>query len=151
MGNLKIIKMFSIEFFTRFFVCSTMSVFVIPREFDTLPIEGHNRMTLGRDHAYDGMATIGEQYIVTIFQGINFSTCVRNCLSHSPDCAALFYSKTLLHCALLKCHINDKLKKDSTKGDDWEYWENSQGNVRFFYFLPMFYAPLRIFHIELYM
>ncbi|XP_048750774.2 C-type lectin domain family 17, member A-like [Ostrea edulis] len=72
------------------------------------------------------MTSVNTQYYVTKLQGVNFSTCVRTCLLHSRDCAALLYSETLLYCSLLKCHLNDKLVINNTEGDDWEYWRNSQ-------------------------
>ncbi|XP_048750763.2 C-type lectin domain family 4 member G-like [Ostrea edulis] len=110
----------------RFVVCSTLCVFLTPGEFYTQANEGVSRLSLGRDHAYDGVASVNTQYYVKNLQETNFVTCARNCLLHSHDCAALLYSETLLYCSLLKCHLNDKLVINNTEGDDWEYWRNSQ-------------------------
>jgi hypothetical protein len=124
--------MFSLQFLKNISVCFTLGIFLTPETFYIRAVEGQNRMSLGRDMAYDGVTSIDPQYVVTKFQGLNFPTCVRSCFSHSPECAALLYSKTLLNCTLLKCHLNDKLTKDSTKGDNWEYWRNYQGNAYFY-------------------
>jgi hypothetical protein len=129
--------MISVQFLQRFAVCFILSVFLNPGEFNTqAAFEEQSRMSLSRDLAYEGVASIDTRYIVTSFLGMNFSTCVHNCLVYSPQCAALLYSKTLLNCILLKCHLNDKLTTNSTKGGDWEYWRNYQGNC----LLSTFYA-----------
>jgi hypothetical protein len=112
-----------------FAACFIPCVFLIPGEFYTSVIEGRTRMRLERDLTYEGVASINTRFVAKMWQGINFSTCVGNCLSLSSECAAILYSKNLLNCTLLKCHLNDRLTKDSTRGDDWEYWRNSHGNL----------------------
>jgi hypothetical protein len=124
--------MLSFQFFQEFTVCSIFCLFLTLGEFNIWAIEGQRRMNLGRDLTYDGVTSINTRYVVRALQGINFSTCVRHCLLRSPECAALLYSKTLFNCTLLKCHLNDRLTKDSPKGDDWEYWKNDQGKLFFF-------------------
>ncbi|XP_048750960.2 C-type mannose receptor 2-like [Ostrea edulis] len=118
--------MFSFQFFRRFVVSYILCVFLTPGGFYTQANEGVSRLSLGRDHAYDGVTSVNKQYYVKNLQETNFGTCVRNCLLYSRECAALLYSETLLYCSLLKCHLNDKLVNSNIEGGDWEYWRNNQ-------------------------
>jgi hypothetical protein len=124
--------MFSVQFILLFVVFSVVCVFLTPGKSYTQSFDGHSRLSLGRDLTYDGTKSISTAFVVTDLEGIDFLTCVGHCLSLSPQCAALLYSKALLRCILLKCHLNDRLTKDSTRGDDWVYWRNYQGMVYFF-------------------
>jgi hypothetical protein len=86
-------------------------------------------LILQRDQLYDGKAILSNICVIATSEEVGTDQCALSCSSYSLECLSFLFSKRLRSCKLLNCNLNEKLVNSSS--DDWEYWKNVAGNIKF--------------------